>query len=44
MPPPTSIADLQRIGARLRIASGKISKDKLEADPATSSNSKISDD
>ena len=44
MPPPTAIADLQRIGARLRIAPEKISTDKLVADPAKSSSSRGSDD
>ena len=44
MPPPTAIADLQRIGARLRIAPEKISTDKLVADPAKSNSSVGSDD
>ena len=44
VPPPTAIADLQRIGARLRIAPEKISTDKLVADPAKSSSSRGSDD
>lgn len=44
VPPPTPITDLQHIGARLRIAPEKISKDKLEADPCTSSSNKSSDD
>jgi len=37
--PPTAIANLQCIGARLRIAPEKISTDKLVADPAKSSSS-----
>ena len=44
MPPPTAIADLQRIGARLRIAPEKISVDKLVADPAKSNSNTSSDD
>ena len=44
VPPPTAIADLQRIGARLRIASEKISTDKLVANPAKSCSSQGSDD
>ena len=44
VPPPTAIADLQRIGARLRIAPEKISTDKLVADPAKSSSIQGSDD
>ena len=44
VPPPTAIADLQRIGARLRIAPEKISTDKLVANPAKSCSSQGSDD
>ena len=44
MPPPTAIADLQRIGVRLCIAPEKIFADKLVANPAKSNNSASSDD
>lgn len=44
VPPPTLVSDLQRIGACLRIAPELISKEKLEADPSTSTSSKGSDD
>lgn len=44
VPPPTAIADLQRIGARLRIAPAKITVDKPVADPAKSNSSNSSDD
>ena len=44
VPPLTAIVDLQRIGARLRIAPEKISTDKLAANPAKSNNSTSSDD
>ena len=43
VPPPTSISELHRIGARLRIAPEKISADKLVANPAQSTSSKSSD-
>ena len=44
VPPPTAIADLQRIGARLRIAPEKITADKLVANPAQPTSSNSSDD
>ena len=44
VPPLTTIVDLQRIGARLRIALEKITTDKLAANPTRSNNSASSDD
>ena len=44
VPLPTPVSNLQHIGARLRIAPELISKEKLEADPSTSTSSKGSDD
>ena len=44
VPPPTAIVDLQRIGARLRIAPEKITADKLVANPAQPTSSNSSDD
>ena len=44
VPPPTAIADLYRIGARLRIAPEKITADKLVANPAKSNSNMSSDD
>ena len=44
VPPPTAISDLQRIGARLRIAPEKITAEKLAADPSKATTSKDADD
>ena len=44
VPLPTPVSDLQRIGALWRNALELISKEKLEADPSTSTSSKGSDE
>ena len=44
VPPPTSIPDLQRIGAHLQIAPEKITAEKLVADPSEATPSKDTDD
>ena len=44
VPPPTAISDLQRVGARLRIAPEKITMEKLVADSSDANSSKSSHD